>query len=645
MKRVEIKQMTLRNFKGTRDLTIQFGNKTLIEGDNKEGKTTVVDAHRWLWDGKNSNGETDFEIKPLDENNEPIHRLSSEVEQVLSDGTRLLKTYREKWTRKRGSDTEELTGHTTDHFINDVPMSKSEYEVKINELIDPTLSRLLSDLKYFNEIIDWKQRRDIISKIAGDITTEEIQNNTPENVQDVISMLNQGKDITDEKKRVSAQKKIIKEELKLIPAKIEEVNRMTLDDIDFESIEKSIAELEAKKAVITSEINDISKSYQKQSESIAEMIKLKSDKQRHLSLLESDLQKQHSPKNDTLLRTLEQKQKELSQVQIELSDKRAEQSRAELKIESLEKELTSLRATRKEIKAREFNADANATTCPTCKREYDNATEKLEQMRSNFNEQKVLELNENERVGSGKAVEVTNLREQLQQTTESITFLVAKLDPLKTELEAIKSELNAPTKAPEPTEEIIKLREEIESFVIPQIERPDVQSLNDDRMIIDTKIDELKTELRKKDQAKQAKERIEELNKQRRALSQEVADMERIEFQIETYQNAEMDLVERKVNDLFTIVKFKMFNKQVNGGIDQTCVAMVDGVPYKSLNTAGKIQASLDIINTLQHYYSVFTPVFIDNAESISEIPPMQCQTVELYMVKGVKKLQIYNLD
>ena len=211
-----------------------------------------------------------------------------------------------------------------------------------------------------------------------------------------------------------------------------------------------------------------------------------------------------------------------------------------------------------------------------------------------------------------------------------------------------EKEINAlikPSIEHSPTPEMIDLQKEIDAIVIPEILNIDVSELKQAKEVVQNEIDSLKEQLTNKKRTEELKARLEELNEQQRTLSQKIATFERLEHQIKTFQNSEMDLIEKRVNDKFALVKFKMFNIQMNGGIEQTCVAMVNGVPYKSVNTAGQIQASLDIINTIQHHYSTFAPGFIDNAESITDIPTMNCQTVQLIVKKGQKNIEVLTLD
>lgn len=48
--RMTIERMVIQNFKGVRELSIDFGDVTRISGMNGTGKTTIPDAFSWvLW--------------------------------------------------------------------------------------------------------------------------------------------------------------------------------------------------------------------------------------------------------------------------------------------------------------------------------------------------------------------------------------------------------------------------------------------------------------------------------------------------------------------------------------------------------------------------------------------------------------------
>ena len=83
-KKVTLKELTLKNFKGIRDLAVKFGEVTTIAGANATGKSTVFDAFTWVLFGKDSNDRTDsgkgaFTVKTVGPDGNPILRDSREI--------------------------------------------------------------------------------------------------------------------------------------------------------------------------------------------------------------------------------------------------------------------------------------------------------------------------------------------------------------------------------------------------------------------------------------------------------------------------------------------------------------------------------------------------------------------------------------
>ena len=94
------------------------------------------------------------------------------------------------------------------------------------------------------------------------------------------------------------------------------------------------------------------------------------------------------------------------------------------------------------------------------------------------------------------------------------------------------------------------------------------------------------------------------------------------------------------INSHFKIVKWKLFDLQVNGGINDCCEATVGGVDYSTnLNSAAKINAGLDIINAVSGVMDVSVPIWIDNAESVVNFIPTNSQTIRLIVSEEHKKL------
>ena len=148
-----LRSMSLVNFKGIRQQNFKFSPfVNIISGDNAVGKTTILDAFLWCLFGKDSHDRKDFEIKTLDSTGQVIERIDHEVTLVLEiDGKNLevKRAFREKWTKKRGSEESEFTGNETEYYWNEVPVKMADFNSRIAGIIDESLFKLLTNVTYF----------------------------------------------------------------------------------------------------------------------------------------------------------------------------------------------------------------------------------------------------------------------------------------------------------------------------------------------------------------------------------------------------------------------------------------------------------------------------------------------------------------
>jgi hypothetical protein len=56
----------------------------------------------------------------------------------------------------------------------------------------------------------------------------------------------------------------------------------------------------------------------------------------------------------------------------------------------------------------------------------------------------------------------------------------------------------------------------------------------------------------------------------------------------------------------------------------------VNGVPFGAANTAGQVNAGLDIINALIKFHGVSAPIFIDGRESVNRLIHTESQIINL---------------
>ena len=156
-KQVIIKRLTLVNFKGLRNVAIDFSdNVTTISGRNGTGKTTIKDAFSWLLWGKNSEGDTDskFGIKTNDADGNFIPDLEHGVTGVFEiidketgavETVELRRVLVEEWKVPNGETKRVLKGHHTDFFYNGVPLkTKAEYEARINAIIPEAVFKIIT---------------------------------------------------------------------------------------------------------------------------------------------------------------------------------------------------------------------------------------------------------------------------------------------------------------------------------------------------------------------------------------------------------------------------------------------------------------------------------------------------------------------
>jgi chromosome segregation ATPase len=255
-----------------------------------------------------------------------------------------------------------------------------------------------------------------------------------------------------------------------------------------------------------------------------------------------------------------------------------------------------------------------------------------------FKEDNQNELNKVTEQGKSAKSNLNNNKSIIEEANKTLQKSIEELELMKSNLQIKKDELSkVESIQPIETGEIINLKNEINSFIVPTNENTvDYISQNEQKQAIQKEIDELKKQLNTKEQIEVLEKRIDELKNEESTQSQELAELERIEFTLNDFDKGKMELTEESINGLFEIVKFKMYNKQLNDGESQTCETMLDGVPYSDVNTAGKINAGIDIINALSKYYGVSAPIFIDNKESINT--PLKSVSQVVYLSVGLEE-------
>ena len=105
-------------------------------------------------------------------------------------------------------------------------------------------------------------------------------------------------------------------------------------------------------------------------------------------------------------------------------------------------------------------------------------------------------------------------------------------------------------------------------------------------------------------------------------------------WKCEQFLLAKINYINKLILGKFSIADFVLFRKNIsNDGIEQCCDTIVNGVPYKSVNDAARINVGMDIISTLIDYYGVAVPIFVDNAESVTDLNMIEGKTQIIRLV------------
>ena len=639
----ELQQLSLKNFKGIKDKEIKFYQRTDISGANEAGKTTIYDAFLWLLFDKDSHGKTGG-IKPHDDDGNDLHHLDTTVTGVfLLDDKELTlqKTFSEKWTKKRGSATEEFTGHTTDYYWNDVPINKGDYQKNLYQIVDEDLFKLLSNTRYFLYQVDEKERRKMLMTLIGDdIDNEKIFGAYPE-TEELRQELN-GRTIEDVTSMHKACRTKINKELLEVRPRIDEVYAMK-KDFDFDELKKEKANLE--KTIDT--LSGMFKTAKKSTEVF-----------------------------DDLSAKIAKMNLEINKARIEASDKRAKEIMAaedafrdsERSLRKIEKErdqradlinrkkdevsalVNQLQDFREEWQDKAGERWRGSTTCPTCGQNI--PKEQLEKAVTEYDANKKAKLEEIKRLAEETKTKIDATNDQIAHITEELRHFTEAVKKVEDDVEEKKALLESVQDKDVEDSSYIKTCISSRDKYMAQLEALEAQKEPDESPQIKEQIDELKRQLYKvnEDIAQEntnrfADMRISELEESAKVLGKEYEKADRMIALCETFTRAKMSMIKSDVDNKFILTQWKLFEEQINGGIRDVCRPLYKGSDLDQMNDGAKVLVGLDIINTFSKQKDIYIPVFVDNAETVTDYKGLDkellSQQVRLTAMKSKKTLEI----
>ena len=262
--KLKLKEITLKNYKGLKERTIPFAQRTYILGKNAVGKTTIMDAYFDVLTGKTADGKTTSNIRPHDTNGVDIDRIP--VERAFSaviagKNTDLLKVTEQKWKKPRGQEEEVFSGNETTYKINGFDKKAKDYDEYIStELADAETLLMCSNAAPFLNILQKSttDARKLLEKLSG-FKIEDFIAKNPQFAD--IAEITQGNSIEDTikqlKRNLSAQKKEVERKRTELSY---ETDRDSGNEGNIKAFDEEYAELEAKLTEVQKQLASIDKS-------------------------------------------------------------------------------------------------------------------------------------------------------------------------------------------------------------------------------------------------------------------------------------------------------------------------------------------------------------------------------------------------
>ena len=643
MKTIQLKSIKISHFKGIASLESNFGTTTSISGANGTGKSSVYDAYLWCLFGKDYSGST-LEVRTLNKDNQPLHKVVTEVEMVLNvDGTdiKVCRREKEKWVVARGTATEEYKGQEQEFCVNDVPYTKRDFIEKLNSICNVDDWFMLSSISAFMNL-KMEVRRQRLQKLTDQVSDEVIAADYPH----VLKAVQEGKSVDELKRQNKASKDSAKELLDQIPIRIDQQEKMRVN-IDVDAVKKEKEELEGQKSEIEKELADLRT---QKPGAIAEGIEkelagINSD----MSTIEVAARKKIAENEAAFNASLNALNNQIMTCTSEISMRENNIPRIKRDIASTEETIRQREEKWSEVSKKAYNGNVDET-CPLCGQAL--PADKVQEMKNaaiaKFNEELVAEKN-------SLISEIRSLNETKESLEGQLKVEESNIAMLKSNLSELENKKASAKPSGSTFEQILASNDKYQELVHKRgelnakreelaIGLTDANREYQDRYNaaflrlreVEAKIAEVNRSLYAAETNGRIDNEIARLNEQSESTAQVLAECENVEFEIMQFKKRKITLVEQSVSSLFEIVRWKMYESNVtNDGEKELCEALIDGVPYDSVNTATKYNAGIDIINGLSKAMGLYVPLFVDNAESVTNLRPALSQLITLTVVAG----------
>lgn len=646
MKKIEVREIRLTDFKGQSEKKIEFGHRTVVSGKNGCGKTTLADAHMWEFCDADYSLKSNPDIRP-DDGRECLPRVDIDL---VIDGKPVSVAKFQKRTESKSKDGKlGKVALSNKYEINGVPKAERDFKADLKERgFDFDNFLMLSHMEIFTDLKDADARKILFSMSDGAGKSDlEISKTVPD-CAELVPLLETYK--ADEIKAMnSATLKKAEEQLKAIPNQI--------IGMEHSKVDADVAELELQKNALQEQISDLEKQIaqagnEKAGEIKAELAGLRTKLLEIDSKAKADLLEQKSSvcnKVSTLELDRNIKTSELNRKASALEYLRAQKKDLLEKLQNARTQYPKIKDAEwdntvlESIKSETFN-DTEAI-CPTCGRNL--PPEQIEQLKSGFEQMKQERINQQLKVkeeweqdkkrkldeiiqaGNKASAGMKEAHKQEEALTSEISKLTDELEQIKTSLDAENKNLEAIPEEPgfsgnaeyqQILASIKEKKQELNSLDDGEEAKKQLSEQlygkKQELAAVNQKIGEVNNNVR-------IDEQIEKLQESQKQYAQNKADAQMILDELKSLSMAKNTALEDAVNQYFDGVKVKLFDTQKNGEVVDACIWYVqdkDGNWKKLIgnaNTALMMKGKIAIMDGLQKFYGMSYPIFVDCAAEL----------------------------
>jgi myosin heavy subunit len=636
MKITHIFAQNFCKFYGKNTLDADFSMKTVLSGQNEVGKSTVK---RIILDALNCHDENDREItgiRPHDENGVEIDDVDI-VRAVTFEIDGKAKTLK-KITRQKRNKKGEITGSVTDYSINDVPYKMADYNQYINDNMAElgVLPFCLNAMTLLNK--SQAEQRLALASYFGTRTDEEICDMFPQ-FAELKPMFDDGD--VDQLKKVcrgklngtgarNGSKGLIKERDE-ISTRIDTIHS-TNEYTDLAELELQKKTYEPQLKEIEDKLSDYNKILEDKQKATEDIMSLKFE----LSDMERKANAGNQKKRMELQLQLDGFNASIRKTESMIRVKKANIENSEREVRFCAENLEKVRADWK--KAKELAFDESSVNCPMCGQKL--PEDKIESMRTDFDERKAKNLKELEDRGNALSNDSKELKQAIEDKKKEIADLEVELAELTIRHDAVTKELGDL-----PTDIDMTGNSEYQTLKAKIEEKEKALADENDTSELIRKLKNERNELLRQVSSTNARielgvannkridDSIADLEDKRKDLNQEIADWERKLDLLKEFTRKKNELLQADVNKYLDFATAKLFRPLLNGDTEECCDFVYNGEAYaRNLNHGARMLTEVDICRAFQKVANVNFPIIIDDTESVDDwrIPQIDNQLILL---------------